>query len=779
MSRFENLQSRQFFDIFIYMYTPNKQYPPILKALKKYYGYDSFRPGQVELIHHLLDGHDVLGIMPTGAGKSVCFQIPAIFMPGITLVISPLISLMKDQVASLIQAKIPAAYLNSSLTQDQYRLALRRAKEGRYKIIYVAPERLNTPGFLDFAHSVNISMIAVDEAHCISQWGQNFRPSYLKIPEFAKQLPSRPIFAAFTATATGPVKDDIAKQLDLHDPYTLITGFDRKNLYFEVQHPADKMEALFDFLEQHSHEAGIVYCLTRKETEEVCDQLNAQGYRACRYHGGLSDEERSANQDAFLYDRVDIIVATNAFGMGIDKSNVRYVVHYSLPSSLENYYQEAGRAGRDGAPAHCLLLYKPADIHINRFLIDKSYEESLDTEIPEGEDPVKFAAGRLDQKNRELHLLKTMETYATTPMCLRSYILQYFGESSSGNCGHCSNCNSNWTEEDISETAQIIYNALNQLPRSYGMSLTLDYLSGKASSKLKKAGLNYLSAFGCLKDIDPDLLKLYLESLLIQGYLLRSNDMYQVVSTTRKFYLNLSKKIPIQVQFRQNELHSHKRKSKSRTERDRARINPYPEYNFSPKDDRTVFDHLKTVRTQLARKNGVPPYVIFSDATLMEMAKALPQTKQELLSIPGVGDVKVERYGPAFLTAIKAQVAKQKKDAESVKLAQEKLFHPSADEDLTSKPGNPQDYARMSQTFNSLLKRSHETTEYIAEKEDEALRNSIQMKQEKTKYVPANRNDNPVHYPTGVKPYVSKKVDKKYESTSVVYSSRTNRDQHK
>lgn len=739
------------------MYNPNRNYPPILKALKKYYGYDSFRPGQVELIHHLLDGHDVLGIMPTGAGKSVCFQIPAIFMPGITLVISPLISLMKDQVASLIQAKIPAAYLNSSLTPDQYRLALRRAKEGCYKIIYVAPERLNTPAFLDFAHSVQISMIAVDEAHCISQWGQNFRPSYLRIPEFAQTLPYRPIFAAFTATATGPVKDDIAKQLNLQNPYTLITGFDRQNLYFEVQHPLDKLDALMDFLEQHRHEAGIVYCLTRKETEEICRALVEQGYRACFYHGGMSDEKRSASQDAFLYDQIDIIVATNAFGMGIDKSNVRYVVHYSIPSSLENYYQEAGRAGRDGGPAHCLLLYKSGDMHINRFLIDKSYEESI-RRASEQEDSVQYISACLDQKNRELHLLDTMEMYATTPMCLRSYLLQYFGESSSGKCDHCSNCDATWIKEDISEISQTIYMALNQLPKQYGLSLCVEYLTGVSSSKIKRNQLQELNGFGCLSELDAGLVRLYLESLLIQGYLSKSADLYQVISLTEKFHKAFSEQQTIHVQFKENALHQRNRQSKQHLTSRSSTCE-----SLGSPENQALFDVLKALRLQLARQNKVPPYVIFSDATLMEMAKKRPQTPKEMLKVSGVGNVKIDHYGQDFIMAIQKHVADEKR---TQAYQQDTIFSASLDSDLqVSKSAslNPKAYDRMNQSLSPLLKKQ-------TQKEISKLTSNSPL------YKKCSPNKGPVQKynstpNNGTNPHTK---ERQYESTAVVYSARNN-----
>ena len=607
-----------------------KRYPPVLKALKKYYGYDQFRPGQPELIKALLDGRDVLGIMPTGAGKSVCFQIPAIFMPGITLVVSPLISLMQDQVAALLQAHIPAAYLNSSLTFAQYKKALYFAKQGRYKIIYVAPERLNTPGFLDFAQSVDISMIAIDEAHCVSQWGQNFRPSYLEISKFANSLKKRPIMAAFTATATGPVKADMVRLLELKDPKVLVTGFDRRNLYFEVQKPRNKFAALERFLEKHPHESGIIYCLTRKETEEVCDRLNEQGFQCTRYHAGLSLEERAENQEAFLYDKVPLIAATNAFGMGIDKSNVRFVVHYSMPASLENYYQEAGRAGRDGAPAHCLLLYSGSDIMTNKFLIERSNEEN------ENE----------DQKLRELHRLNQMQGYCTTPMCLRSYILQYFGENSSGHCSNCSNCTSEWITEDITKPAKEVAEALRRLPRAYGITMMIDFLKGKDTTKLRKASLTSIPGFGALHELSDEKIRMVLEGLLIQGYLARSVDQYQVISSTQKlaFALKNNEKIVFQRKASQED-RIKKRKEKT------APSGSIPTMG--------LLEKLKTVRRQLAIKHNLPPYIIFSDATLLAMVQKLPTDEESLLQVSGVGEVKLERYGKPFLTAIKAHIDQQ------------------------------------------------------------------------------------------------------------------------
>jgi len=397
--------------------------------LKQYFGYDSFLGGQESAVDALLAGRDLLAVMPTGAGKSLCFQLPALCLPGITLVISPLISLMADQVMALKQMGVPAAYLNSSLTERQFKLAMQYARQGRYKLIYVAPERLHTPLFLDFARHANISMIAVDEAHCVSQWGQDFRPSYLSISAFVAQLPQRPPVGAFTATATPEVQEDIIRQLALQQPERITTGFDRPKLRFIVRQPKDKLAALRDVIASHPGEAGVVYCATRKNVEEVCEALQNAGLSATRYHAGLEPQERRENQDDFLYDRRLIMVATNAFGMGIDKSNVRYVVHYNMPLDLESYYQEAGRAGRDGGEAECILLYAKKDVNLAQFLLEHS-------EYPEEMDEATQAA----LKARDQERLKQMVFYSTTPNCLRQFIMRYFGQPAGSHCGNCSNC---------------------------------------------------------------------------------------------------------------------------------------------------------------------------------------------------------------------------------------------------------------------------------------------------------------------------------------------------
>ena len=456
-------------------------------VLKQYFGYDTFRGGQEEIIDALLAGRDVLAVMPTGAGKSVCYQVPALLLPGITLVVSPLVSLMRDQVTQLVQMGVPAAYLNSSLTYRQYLLALDRAREGRYKIIYVAPERLDTEGFQSFVRSAQISMVAVDEAHCISQWGQDFRPAYLNIPDFVDRLPQRPVVGAFTATATSEVREDIQRLLELEAPLSITTGFDRDNLYLEVCRPSVKRVELLARVRERPGECGIVYCSTRKNVEEVCQFLQSSGISATRYHAGLEPEERQQNQEDFLFDRVQVMVATNAFGMGIDKSDVRFVIHYNMPKDLESYYQEAGRAGRDGAEARCILLYSGQDVRTAQFLISQSEpSEQLDPET----------ARQLQE--RDLGRLKQMTFYCRTRRCLRQYILNYFGQSAPDYCGACYNCLHNFQEIDVGEDARAILRCVAETGQRFGAGLIAAVLCGGENEKIRRYRLERERTYGAL-----------------------------------------------------------------------------------------------------------------------------------------------------------------------------------------------------------------------------------------------------------------------------------------
>jgi len=567
------------------------------EALKTYFGYDSFREGQEELIDGILEGRDVLGIMPTGAGKSICYQIPALCMEGIAIVVSPLISLMMDQVKSLNQVGIHAAYINSSLTENQIAKALMNAANGQYKIIYVAPERLETERFLYFAQNAKISMVTIDEAHCISQWGQDFRPSYLKILEFIDVLPVRPVVSAFTATATTIVKEDIVRILQLRTPIVLVTGFDRENLYFGVREGKNREEQLFDYLQNHQEESGIIYCSTRKNVDKVWEFLRLRGLSVAKYHAGLNPEERRKNQEDFIYDRSLIIVATNAFGMGIDKSNVRYVVHYNMPQSLENYYQEAGRAGRDGASAECIVFYSPQDTVINRYLIENKNENK---ELSEDQAEVVH--------KQDMERLSAMVGYCKTEHCLREYILRYFGTNRWKNiagkyCGNCSSC--------LKEAVEGAYGRYE----SYG--------------------------YGNLwEDEEPD----------------RYEDIYGDVECDsygrNGFCLPFVPKKPIE--------------SKSIRTGGRA-SSPYgtgvygerksetaAKNHISSLDERQqeLYALLKAKRREIAEEENVPPYMVFTDRSLLDMCVKMPRTKAEMLKVNGVGENKYSRYGNLFLRCL-------------------------------------------------------------------------------------------------------------------------------
>lgn len=590
------------------------------EVLKKYFGYESFREGQQELITNILERHDVLGIMPTGAGKSICYQVPAVMLEGITLVISPLISLMKDQVGTLNEAGIRAAYLNSSLSYAQYRKALSLARGYTYKIIYVAPERLMSDEFLSFAKEMKISMVCVDEAHCVSQWGQDFRPHYLHIREFLKEMPQRPIVSAFTATATTQVKEDILQLLDMKDPYTITTGFDRKNLYFAVEKPKDKYQALLHYVKQHTEDAGIVYCLSRKTVEEVCDRLCADGFAATRYHAGLSDAERMNNQDDFIYDRKTIMVATNAFGMGIDKSNVRFVVHFNMPKNMESYYQEAGRAGRDGEQADCILLYSGKDVRLNQFLIEQgSGHEDMEEAV------------RMELQQKEKERLKSMTFYCTIPSCLRHYMLKYFGEESDGFCGSCSNCLTQYEECDIRMEASRLVECIRHSGERFGKTMIVDIVKGSANAKIKSYHLDRNPAYGSLKDSSRNHLYEILQHLQFQGILKQSEDGYSVLSIHQEELLPTDGPLMMKIV---------KKKQVQ---------NPVVQTDSG---DNRLFELLRICRSQLARKAHVPPYMVFSDKTLHDMCAKAPHSREEMLGVSGVGEVKYDKYGEAFLKVI-------------------------------------------------------------------------------------------------------------------------------
>lgn len=595
--------------------------------LQAYFGYDTFRTGQEDIIDALATGRDAVGIMPTGAGKSLCFQIPALMLEGVSLVISPLISLMKDQVNALTQAGIPAAFLNSSLTAVQQRRVLDNAREGRYTILYVAPERLSATEFLGFTRLAKIPFVGVDEAHCVSQWGQDFRPSYLRISEFIQGMEVRPVVGAFTATATKRVREDMVRLLCLRDPVVVSTGFDRQNLFFEVDNPRDKFSALRLFLEQREGKSGIIYCLTRKTVEEVSRRLRDLGFPATRYHAGLPDQERRENQDRFQADEAPIMVATNAFGMGIDKSNVSYVVHYNMPKNMEGYYQEAGRAGRDGAPAECLLLYSGQDVVTNQFLIDKAGDnEEMDQEAME--------AFQQEERAR----LRTMTFYCHTQDCLRAYILRYFGDEAPVRCGNCSNCTGDTRQEDITVEAQKILSCVKRMGERFGIGMVVDTLRGSKNEKVLRFGFDKLSTYGIMADTKAPRLREIINQLVLGGYLALTDTEYPVLrlGSRAKGLLFGGETITINV-------------AKTREER----TEKPPRQTRGRLRDPRLFTKLQALRRELALAQSVPAFVIFADASLLDMCNKLPTTRERLLEVGGVGQAKLQRYGDQFLAVIR------------------------------------------------------------------------------------------------------------------------------
>ncbi len=602
-----------------------------LELLKKYFGYDSFRKGQEKLVHSILEGRDTLGVMPTGAGKSICYQIPALVMGGITLVISPLISLMKDQVAALNQAGIHAAYINSSLTVRQVSLALDYARQGRYQIIYVAPERLETEEFLDFAGSAELKMVTVDEAHCISQWGQDFRPSYLKIVRFIEQLPKRPIISAFTATATKEVIEDISCVLRLNEPMVEVTGYDRTNLYFEVRTSQNKDVEIVDYIRNHESNCGIIYCSTRSNVDELQVKLGQNEISAAKYHAGMSDSERNANQEDFIYDRKSVMIATNAFGMGIDKSNVRYVIHYNMPKNMESYYQEAGRAGRDGEPAECILFYGARDVKINQFLIENSNENAELDDIQ-----------RDLIRERDEERLKMMTYYCFTKDCLRDYILRYFGEYGEGFCNNCSNCLTEFDEQDVTEISRDILECIQECGQRFGINVIIGTLMGRKIAKLTANQMVNNKLYGKRASEGEVYLKHVINKLILEGYLYLTNDKYSIVKIDRSARSILLEdgrvmmKLPKEG-FLNSDTSANKAKRKSEVLTSKGL---------------ELFDRLRQVRTKLAREEGVPPYIIFSDKTLTDMCIKQPLSKVEMLRVTGVGEHKFEKYGQSFLEAM-------------------------------------------------------------------------------------------------------------------------------
>ena len=600
-----------------------------IAVLKQYFGYTSFKPGQEDMVRGILAGNDVLGIMPTGAGKSICYQLPALLLPGITLVVSPLISLMRDQVRALNELGIHAVCLNSSLSFEEMQMALAMAADDVYKIIYVAPERLENPQFLRFITQKEVSMVTVDEAHCISQWGQDFRPSYLRIPQFIARLPHRPIVSAFTATATPEVKNDILCILGLDHPVETTTGFDRPNLYFQVEHTKRKADYVLHYVKAHPSESGIIYCATRKNVEEVTAHLISHGIDCGHYHAGMDSEERKTFQDAFIRDELSVIVATNAFGMGIDKPDVRYVIHYNMPQSMENYYQEAGRAGRDGDPARCILLFSAQDLVINRFLLDhKDFSEM------EPEDIALIT-------ERDHKRLQQMERYCKTTECLRNTILRYFGEKPLSPCDHCGNCKNHYEEVDMTWEAKQVLNCVYEAKGRYGQTVIIGTLLGAKRARLEELKTVSYKTYGILKDLGENRLRELVSKMLEEGFLIQTAGRYSLLqlgdySFFRNDHARFLVKMPKQ----------------AAPEPKKATAKKQQENGLSG-EDYGLFEALRELRLSLARQAQIAPYMIFSNRTLVAMCLQLPKNKADMLAVSGVGENKLEKYGDAFLACIR------------------------------------------------------------------------------------------------------------------------------
>lgn len=582
------------------------------EILKKYYGYNEFREGQKKVIGSILQKKDTLAIMPTGAGKSMCFQIPALINEGTTIVISPLISLMKDQVDSLNELGISATYINSSLEHEEIEKRILSVRSGEYKLIYVAPERLNDEKFCTYMREINISMIAIDEAHCVSQWGHDFRPSYRNVAQFIFKLPKRPVISAFTATATEAVKSDIVKLLRLSTPGVFVTGFNRENLNFSVMKGENKRDFIEKYLENNKGKTGIIYASTRKESENVYIYLKKQGYSVGLYHAGLSESDRAEVQEDFSYDNIEIIVATNAFGMGIDKSNVRFVIHYNMPKSIEAYYQEAGRAGRDGEPSECILLFHPKDVQTQKYFI----EETVSSE---------------ERKLYEYNKLQTMIDYCHTSKCLRKYILEYFGEKDVvDDCGNCSICNDDREVVDITIDAQKIFSCIYRMKEQYGVNMVAEVLRGSKNQKILDQKLNELSTYGIVKNYTKKQIVDIINKLIADGYLRVTEAQYPVVKLMQK---------AVPVLKGQEKVFMKINKPKKKVE-----------------EGNKLFILLRELRKEIALREKVPPYIVFTDGSIREMSEYMPETKDEMLSIKGVGEHKFEKYGEEFIDAIKKYI---------------------------------------------------------------------------------------------------------------------------
>lgn len=594
-----------------------------LRMLETYFGYTSFRPAQEAPIASLLRNEDVIGIMPTGAGKSICFQIPALCKAGLTIVFSPLISLMKDQVDGLLVQNIPAALINSTLTQAEFNKTMYEVRSGKIKLLYIAPERLSSNFFCNVLRALPIAQVIVDEAHCISEWGHDFRPSYRLIGEWLNSLPKRPIVGAFTATATKYVENDIKKLLGLDKANVYVTGFDRPNLSFSVIRTPKRMDYVVHYVREHANENGIIYCATRKDVDRVYENLTRAGIKAGHYHGGLNDEVRREMQNAYADDKLQVMVATNAFGMGIDKSNVRYVLHYQMPRNMESYYQEAGRAGRDGAPAECILLYSGQDVQVHKYLIEQSIE------TPE-------------RQNVELRKLQSMIDYCFCSNCLRKYMLNYFGESTIWTtCDNCSSCKGSADKVNVTKEAKAIFRAIMGTDDRYGASMITSIVRGERTDRIMRAGHDALPVFGLLSNVDEKSIKGLIQQFVASGYLRSSTGKYPVLSLTAGAEEVLAGRKEVE------EIRQHvsvpSRNSKSATSVARGKSSP---------TSGGLFEHLRQHRKRLAEEAGLRPYLIFPDTVLIDLANLRPTTLGEFGNVKGVGTAKLKKYGLTFLQAI-------------------------------------------------------------------------------------------------------------------------------